>query len=392
MDKSSEADTRYYRKLFFILGLAGFVSAADNWFVAPSLSAIADNFGKSVAATGGILTAYMIPYGFLQPIYGFFGDQCDKVRLLRGIVIGLAIGTAGSALSGSLLILCILRVFTGFFAAGIIALSISIIGDMVSPDKQQIYVGKFMGIVFAGQGLSSGLGGILTRYISWRGAFLFFAVIAFVAAIFLRVLPCSRVKINRKNYNFFKQCKLAVSSPIGKVIFPLAFLIGLLLLGTYGYLGSFLNEHIKLNYMQSGSIVMFYGFSCLIGGSQIGKLANRFGRKKVSIAGEGLALISTVLLICSFQIKSWPIALAATICLGFGYIAIQSTLATLALSVTGECRGLPSGLIGFGLFCGGGIGSMIGGRLLLAGGYQTIWITFGIFILLLIFITKKLKL
>lgn len=259
MDKSSETDTKYYRKLFLILGLAGFVSAADNWFVAPSLSAISDNFGTSVAATGGILI----------------------------------------------------------------------------------------------------------RYISWRGAFLFFAGIAIAAAILLRALPCSRVKINRQNHNFFKQCKLAVSSPKGKVIFPLAFVIGLLLLGTYGYLGSFLNEHINLNYMQSGSIVMFYGFSCLIGGSQIGKLANRFGRKKVSIAGEGFALISTVLLICSFQIKSWPIALAATICLGFGYIAIQSTLATLALSVTGECRGLPSGLIGFGLFRGGGVGSMIGGRLLL---------------------------
>lgn len=388
---NNTCDSKAYGRLVLILGLAGFVSAADNWFVSPSLSAIAANFGISVAMTSSILTAYMIPYGFMQPVYGFFGDQHDKIKLLRIIIIGLAIGTGGSALSTSLPILCVLRVITGFFAAGIIALSLSVIGDTVPPEKQQIYVGKFMGIVFTGQGLSSGLGGILTRYVSWRGAFFFFAAFAIVAAILLWTLPLRPVETNRQNRNFFYQCKLAVLSPKGKIIFPLAFVAGLLLLGIYGYLGSFLNEHIHLNYMQSGIVVMFYGFACLIGGSKIGKLANRFGRKQVIIAGECWAIISTILLICSFQIKSWPLALVATVCLGFGYISIQSTLATMALDVTGECRGLPSGLIGFGLFCGGGIGSMVGSWLLLAGTYQTIWTIFGIALLLLIITTTKLS-
>ncbi len=389
---NNTCDAKASGKLVLILGLAGFVSAADNWFVSPSLSAIAASFGISAAMTGSILTAYMIPYGFMQPVYGFFGDQHDKIKLLRLIIIGLAIGTGGSALSNSLPILCSLRVITGFFAAGIIALSLSLIGDTVPPEKQQIYVGKFMGIVFTGQGLSSGLGGILTHYVSWRGAFFFFAAFAIVAASLLWALPLYPVKSNVHNRNFFYQCKLAVLSPKGKLIFPLAFIAGLLLLGTYGYLGSFLNEHIHLNYIQSGIVVMFYGFACLIGGSKIGKLASRFGKKQVIIAGECWAIISTILLSCSFQIKSWPLALAATVCLGFGYISIQSTLAAIALNVTGESRGLPSGLIGFGLFCGGGIGSMIGSWLLLAGTYQTIWTIFGIALLLLIIITAKMPL
>lgn len=392
MDRSSEPDTGGYQKLVLILGLAGFVSAADNWFVSPSLSAIAANFGTSVAVTGSILTAYMIPYGFMQPVYGFFGDQHDKMKLLRIIVIGLAIGTGGSALSNSLPVLCVLRVLTGFFAAGIIALSLSVIGDTVPHEKQQNYVGKFMGIVFTGQGLSTGLGGILTRYVSWRGAFQFFAVFAIAAAVLLWALPPHSKRTTEQSSNFFYQCRLAVFSPKGKIIFPLAFVAGLLLLGVYGYLGSFLNERIHLNYMQSGIVVMFYGFACLIGGSKIGKLANRFGRKRVILAGECWAVVSVALLLCSYQIRSWPLALVATICLGFGYISIQSTLATMALDVTGECRGLPSGLIGFGLFCGGGIGSLIGGQLLLAGTYQTIWIVFGISIIFLTFITERLKL
>ena len=392
MNKESIYNPKHYRKIVLILGLAGFVSAADNWFVSPSLSAIAASFGTSVAVIGIILTAYMIPYGLMQPVYGFFGDQRNKVKLLRMIVVGLAIGTAGSALSNSLIVLCILRVITGFFAAGIIALSLSLIGDTVPDAEQQIYVGKFMGIVFTGQGLSAGLGGILTRYVSWRGAFLFFAIFAVAAALLLQTLPSGSTEVHMQNQNFFHQCKLAVLSPNGKVIFPLAFFAGLLLLGLYGYLGSLLNERTNLNYMQSGIVVMFYGFACLFGGSKIGKLANRFGRKKVVIVGECWALISAILLSCSYQIKNWPIALVATICLGFGYISVQSTLATMALSVTGECRGLPSGLIGLGLFCGGGVGSIIGSRLLMLGTYQTIWAAFGIAIILLIIITGKLKL
>lgn len=391
MDRYAESDTKTYRKLILILGLAGFVSAADNWFVSPSLSAISADFGTSVAMTGSILTAYMIPYGFMQPVYGFIGDQYDKIKLLRMIIIGLAIGTGGSALSNTLTLLCILRFLTGFFAAGIIALSLSVIGDTIPSEKQQIYIGKFMGIVFTGQGLSSVLGGILTRYVSWRAAFLFFAAFAVAVTILLRMLPRHQTKISKQDHNFLYQCKLVLFSPKGKIIFPLAFVAGLLLLGIYGYLGSFLNECIHLSSIQSGIIIMFYGFACLIGGSKIGKLANKFGKKRVIIAGECWALISIFLLIFSFQTKSWPLALAATICLGFGYISIQSTLATMALNITGECKGLTAGLNGSGLFCGGGVGSLIGSWLLLAGSYQIFWMVFGTFIMFLILITGKLN-
>lgn len=379
-----------YRKLVLILGLAGFVSAADNWFVSPSLPAIATSFGVSVAAAGGILTAYMIPYGLMQPVYGYFGDRYDKIRLLFVIVIGLALGTAGSALSNSLVVLCVLRVITGFFAAGIIAVSLSVIGDVVSGKEQQTYVGEFMGIVFAGQGLSCGLGGMLTKYVSWRGAFLFFAVAALVSALLLKRLsahPTERVGGNR---DFFRQTLAAVKSRKGRVIFPLAFVTGFLLLGMYGYLGAFLHERVNFDYMQAGIVVMFYGFACLSGGMVVGRLADRHGKQTIVVAGECMAVIAAALLVASYMFHSWPFAFAATVCLGFGYIAIQSTLATMAFYVAGNCRGLPSGLIGLCLFCGGGLGSLVAGRLLALYSYNAIWAVFGAAVVLETIITSRL--
>lgn len=391
MRVSPASGTNTYRKLVLILGLAGFVSAADNWFVSPALPAIALGFGVSVAVAGAILTAYMIPYGFMQPIYGFFSDGRSKVKLLRVIVFGLAIGTAGSALSNSLTVLCAWRVLTGFFAAGIIAVSLSLIGDTVPHAEQQTYVGRFMGIVFAGQGLSSGLGCVLIQSLNWRGAFLFFAVVALCATALLYTLPAGPSQVSREDARFLPQCRRALFSPEGKVIFPLAFLIGFLVLGIYGYLGSFLHEYLDLSYMQSGAVVMFYGFACLFGGSKIGALAKKIGRNEVVLAGEVFALVSAALLCSTSLFPYWQIALVATVCLGLGYISVQSTLATIALDITAGASGLPSGLIGLGLFCGGGLGSAAGGLLLLQGTYQTIWISFGVMLLVLLLVTAKLR-
>lgn len=248
-----------YTTFILILGLAGFISAADNWFVSPSLPAIAAGFNVSISKAGVILTAYMIPYGIMQPVYGFLSDRWSKIRILQWIVCGLALGTIGCSLANSLLTLCVWRAVTGFFAAGIIAVSLALIGDTIPTFERQFYVGRFMGIVFFGQGLSSGLGGALTKYFSWRAAFIFFTITAICTVFFLHKLPSSAPTPTR--YKFLPQVKQVLLTPKGRIIFPLALSGGFLLIGLYSFLGSFLHEAAGLDYLQSGIVTMFYGFA-----------------------------------------------------------------------------------------------------------------------------------
>ncbi|MCR3760053.1 MFS transporter [Clostridium felsineum] len=380
-----------YNNLVLILGLAGFISAADNWFVSPALAPIASEFSISVSVAGIILTSYMIPYGVMQPVYGFFSDKWSKVSVLKIIVGGLAVGTVGSAFARGLLLMCLFRVITGFFAAGIIAVSLALIGDIVPTVERQVYVGKFMGIVFLGQGLSAGLGGLITKYISWRGAFVFFGVVAAISdLILIKELSndLTKTSVNNKANNFFLKTKIAICTPIGRKIFPLALIAGFLLLGLYSYLGSFLHDLIHLDYLECGLIIMFYGFACLIGGTKVGKFSRKYGKKNIILLGAGFALITALLL---YFFHYWEVSLIATIFLGFGYICIQSTLATMAFDVTPESTGLPSGLIGLGLFGGGGLGSLFSGWLLSVGGYGSIWIIFAIALVIFVLIITKLK-
>jgi predicted MFS family arabinose efflux permease len=374
-----------YNKLVLILGLAGFISAADNWFVSPVLPAIAAGFAASVAKTGVILTAYMIPYGVMQPVYGFFSDLRSKTRLLQFIVFGLALGTAGCALSISLLMLCAFRAITGLFAAGIIAVSLAFIGDTVPDTRRQVYVGRFMGIVFLGQGVSAGLGGLFAKYLSWRIAFLFFFVSAIVSVLLLCKLPESVATSQRSH--FFAEFKFAITTQKGKFIFPLATAAGFFLLGLYSYLGSYLHEAVGLNYLQVGLIVMFYGFACLVAGTRVGEFGQLFGRFGTILMG-GFFAISSACLLAFFN--GWQAGLLATISLGFGYIFIQSTLATIAFDVSPQCTGLSSGLVGLGLFGGGGIGAAFSGLVLSHTGYKDLWILLAAGIVLFIIAPIKL--
>jgi MFS family permease len=87
-------------------------------------------------------------------------------------MLGLKAGTLGCTLSPLLVWLCIACFVTGFFAAGMIAVSLALIGDRVAENARQAIVGRFMGIVFLGQGISVGLGVLLAKYMSWRTIFL----------------------------------------------------------------------------------------------------------------------------------------------------------------------------------------------------------------------------
>jgi len=378
-----------YNYLVLMLGFAGFVSAADNWFVSPALPAIAKNFSVTSAIAATIITSYMAPYGLLQPVYGFFADKFSKESVLKLIITGLTIGTLLSALSPTLSILNLTRGITGFFAAGIIAVSLALIGDMVPRELAQNYVGKFMGIVFLGQGLSAGMGGLLTKYINWRASFLFFALLAFLSAIilYLKLPNRKRISIISPKGNFFKILFNIINTPKGRVIFPLAAIAGFLILGVYSYLGAYFVDKIGLDYLQSGLIIMFYGFACLLGGNIAGKI--HLQKMQTIILGEILSLCTIILL---YFAHSWILCIIGVMLLGFGYIFVQSTLATAAFYVSETDKGLSSGLIGTGLFTGGSLGSLFGALILSTLNFNYFLAIFGVLILILTVLTFSIKL
>ena len=354
--------------MIVILGMAGFVSAADNWVVSALLPAIAADFGIGIAAAAGILTAYLIPYGFMQPVYGFLADRWGKAAVLKGVLWGLTIATAGCVLAPTAGLLMAARFLAGFFAAGIIAVSLALIGDETGPAERPQSVGLFMGMVFLGQGVSAGFGGLLAGWLDWRMTFVCLIGIALVTLLFFRRLPQGRTG-SRKN-TFLAETVIVVRSEKGRLVFPLAFASGFLMLGSYSYLGAYLHEAADASYVVVGLIVMGFGLASFAAGSRLGWLTGRFSPHAMLAAGGSLGCIAMAVLAVFPSVAA---GVVAALLMGTAYIFMQSTLATQAFAIADENKGLPSALVGLGLFGGGGAGTAAGGWCLRLGGYSLLW-------------------
>lgn len=401
------------KKIVVTLGFCGLVSAADNWFVSPALPAIAQTLAIAPAAATIILTAYLTPYGLLQPVCGAIGDAVGRVHLLCIIVAGLAVSTVLCAAAPTLEALVVARIVTGCFAAGIISVNQSLVGSVVSEEDRQGAVGLLMGVTFTGQGLSAGLGGLICDLVGWRAAFICFGVLGAAAWLGVRRLryldemdsagtvdaPATDVDVagagtvdapgagvraagacavgpaGRKPFRpaaFLRHAAQIFFGP-GRAIYFVAFTTGIIFLGVYGFMGTFLAERCGLSSTQAGLLMLFYGLACLAGGSISGRIGEARGQRGVIAVGETSGVIATALLAASTITGSWIPALPAAACLGLGYILVQPTLVSFSMDIDPSHTGLCTGLIGLGVFAGGGIGSSLGSVAIAGGGYLALW-------------------
>ncbi|MBE5024137.1 MFS transporter [Olsenella sp. DSM 107455] len=377
------------RRVVFTLGFCGLVSAADNWFVSPALPAIANALGVAASAATIVLTAYLVPYGLLQPVCGTLGDRFGRLRVLHVIVAGLAAGTFLCAVAPTLPLLVAARVVTGCFAAGIIAVSQAHVGDVVGPECRGAAVGVLMGITFTGQGLSSGLGGIITDLMSWRAAFACFGVLALVALALLWRLPRPAAPAGGEGaapatpepQGSFLSRAARIFFGDHRAIFFVACTTGIVFLGVYGFMGTFLSERCGLGPTQAGLVMMLYGVMCLAGGAVSGRIGAVRGPRGVICVGEASGLLAIATLVVVTATGAWQPALLAAGALGFGYILTQPTLVSLSMDADPAQTGLCTGLIGLGVFAGGGVGSALGGQLVALGGYDELWLAAGALLL-----------
>lgn len=173
------------RAILLILGLAGFVAMADNWVVSPTLPAISANLHVDLVQAGVVITAYMIPFGLFQLVFGPLADRFGKRQVIGVAMLLFTVATGLCATAFSLTNLAIYRALTGAFAASVMPVSLALIGDIFPIAERQSAIGTFMGISFLGQGLSMAIGGSIAYFYSWRGVFAVYSLLAVVSTVLL---------------------------------------------------------------------------------------------------------------------------------------------------------------------------------------------------------------
>lgn len=360
----------------FIVGFAGFISAADNWIASLLLPSISNSFHITVSVASIVLTAYLIPYGFMQPIYGFFGDRHGKKKVLSILMFLLSVSTFLCSIVDSFVLLVIFRFITGFFAAGIISISLGILSDFFENEYLTKVISLFLGIVFLGQGISSAIGGWLIGTIDWTDIFLIFSFLSIVSCILTYFIPS--VSVVTSNNRFFQSMGSLLRNKKLIRLYSLAFCNGFIVLGGYSFIGSYLFHGLQISYDYVGVGLMLFGLVCFISG-----LLNQIYLSKLS--KEFVLNMGFLFSFCSFLFLSFQqltMAYIGILMLGLGYIWVQSVLASQALALANTQKGLSAGLIGVGIFGGGGLGTYMGGEVLNNFGYSILFLSFAGLILI----------
>lgn len=361
--------------IIILLGLAGFMVMADNWVVSPLLPAIAQNLNVDIAKAGLLITAYMIPFGIFQIIFGPIADRYGKKQVITLSIIMFTIATGLCALGSSITNLAIFRALTGIFAASVMPISLALIGDIFPMQERQQAIGTFMGISFLGQGLSMAIGGTIAYFLNWKGVFISYAALSLIPTILLisnyKKLPSEK----NPNSEILKPYFRLLSNSKSLFTYIIVLLEGMFIIGSFSYTGSYIAKIYHFNYLSIGLILTAFGIMSVIGGRVSGKLASKLGEGKVISLGLSLAAIADII-IYYFGASIYLLILGVAL-LGLGFILTHSTLLTRATGFAQKARGAAMSLVAFCFMGGGGVGTAIGGKIISQYSLNSLFIIYG---------------
>jgi predicted MFS family arabinose efflux permease len=356
------------RRLLFALCAAVFAVNLDSRVVAPLLPTIALELDVSLVRAAWLISAYMLPYGLCQLMFGPLADRYGKISVCSHAMAAFSVGTACTALWPSFAAIVTLRVLTGAAAAGLIPLTIAHIGDTVPYERRQATLGTLMATAGAAQALSTSLGGGIAAFLSWRAVFPVLGALSMLATIAVYVYGKDerrrpRLAAERASY------ATVLAAPGMRPLLVLVAIEGFLFLGGFSYLSGLLEQRFGMGSLAIGGVLSLTGASQLTTAALLPRILRRFSERRL-LASGGLTIAAAFL--CSALAPHWAWVALACALLGGGFLLCHTTLQTRATEAFPQGRGTAVALFAFSLFLGSGVGTALLGTLLDVIGVQAL--------------------
>ncbi len=355
--------TKANSKLFLVL-LLGVLSAFGPFVVdlyLPSLPQLASFFETSASMTQLTLTTAMIGLAVGQLLLGPLSDKFGrKIPLIISLVIYI-ISTVLIVYAPNIESMIVLRVIQGLSSAGSVVISRAVATDLYRGREMTRFFGLLMTINGIAPIISPILGSLLLEYISWKGVFVFLALIGVIVLFF-----CFRLKESLSAENRLQGSIFATFSTFGVIIKNRLFM-------SYVGIESFLLGAMFAYIAASPFILQsFYGLSAfifslcfgangaalVIGSNVGGKMSNG---KALAIGVLGFVVVALYTIAVLIIQPHWLFVeigfFAMLLLMGITFPAIS----TLAMESERQYAGSASALLGFAPFFLGGVVSPLVG-------------------------------
>ena len=350
-------------KLFLAL-LLGVLSAFGPFVVdlyLPSLPQLASFFETNASMTQLTLTTAMIGLALGQLLLGPLSDKFGRKKPLIISLVIYIISTVLIVFSPNIETMIVLRVIQGLSSAGSVVISRAVATDLYRGREMTRFFGLLMTINGLAPIISPILGSLLLEYISWKGVFVFLALIGVIVLIFSFRLKESLSVENRLQGSIFSTF-LTFGVIIKNRLFMSYVGIQSFLLGSmFAYIAAspfILQSFYGLSAFIFSLCFGANGAALVIGANVGGKLPNR----KALAIGVLAFLVAALYTIAVLIIQPYWLFVeigffAMLLLMGITFPAISS----LAMESERQYAGSASALLGFAPFFLGGVVSPLVG-------------------------------
>jgi len=169
--------------MVWLFATASGLSVANVYYAQPLLDALANDFGISHAAVGGVVTATQIGCALALLLVVPLGDKVDRRGLMAIQLIALVVALISVSLAQSPSALLFGMLATGMLGTAMTQGLIAYAASAASPHEQGRVVGAAQGGVFMGLLLARVFAGGISDIAGWRGVYLCAAALMLIIAL-----------------------------------------------------------------------------------------------------------------------------------------------------------------------------------------------------------------
>lgn len=410
--------------LMLVLSLSVFVAAITVDLVNPVLPLISKDLEASKAQVSWVVSGIALVLAIGVPIYGRISDFFELRRLYIFAISILASGSLLCAIAPNLPLLVLGRMVQGAGMSAIPVLSVIAISKVFPQGKRGGALGIIAGSIGIGTAAGPIFGGVVGQYLGWNALFWFTLLLALMIVIgafyALPTITPTKAAVSNKNFDLIGGLLLGLTvglllfgitqgeavgfssfSSLTSLICSLVALLGFIwriatidhpfvppvlfknmdyvitvvvaFFSMFAYFAVLVFvpllvvEVNGLSSGQAGMILLPGGAAVAILSPFVGRLSDRFGDKRLIIAGMTMMTVS-ILFLSTFASGASPIWVSiAVLGIGIAYAFTNSPANNAAVSaLKADQVGVGMGIFQGALFLGAGTGTGIIGALLSA--------------------------